>query len=53
MRLRRKDDLHISCDISAGCEYFITTDDKILNKNEFIEELTITDPIGFIKEAYS
>lgn len=50
--VRRKDALHIACAISAGCKYFLTTDDKILNKNEIIEELTIIDPIGFIKEAY-
>ena len=51
--VRSKDALHIACAISAGCKYFLTTDDKILNKNEIIEELTITDPIGFIKEVYS
>ena len=51
--VRSKDALHIACAISAGCKYFLTTDDKILNKNEIIEELTITDPIGFIKEIYS
>jgi len=51
--VRIKDALHIACAISAGCKYFLTTDDKILNKNEIIEELTITDPIGFIKEVYS
>ena len=49
--LRSKDALHISCAISANCQYFLTTDDKILNKNILIEELTIIDPIGFIKEV--
>jgi len=49
--LRSKDALHISCAISAGCQYFLTTDDKILNKNVLIEELTIIDPIGFIREV--
>jgi predicted nucleic acid-binding protein len=51
--LRSKDALHIACAISSGCKYFLTTDDKILNKKEIIDELTITDPIGFIKEVYS
>jgi predicted nucleic acid-binding protein len=50
--LRSKDTLHISCAISAGCKYFLTTDDKILNKNNSIKEITIIDPIGFIKEVY-
>ena len=49
--LRSEDALHIACAISAGCKYFITTDDKIINKNGGIEELILTDPIGFIKEV--
>ena len=50
--LRTKDALHIACAIEAECKYFLTTDDKILNKNSSIKELTITDPIGFIREVY-
>ena len=50
--LRSKDALHLSCAMSASCKYFLTTDDKILNKNKLIAELTLTDPIGFIKEVY-
>ncbi len=50
---RSKDALHIACAISARCEYFITTDDKIINKNDFLTEITFTDPIGFIKEIYN
>ncbi len=50
--LRSKDAPHISCAISAKCKYFLTTDDKILNKNNVIKEIAIIDPIGFIKEVY-
>lgn len=50
--LRSKDALHISCAIFAGCSYFLTTDDKILNKNGKIEEIMVIDPIAFIKEVY-
>ncbi len=50
--LRTKDALHIACAIEAGCEYFLTTDDKILNKRNLIREVTITDPINFIREVY-
>lgn len=50
--LRSKDALHISCAIVAGCNYFLTTDDKILNKNDKIEEIIVIDPITFIKEVY-
>ena len=51
--LRPKDALHVACAIEAECEYFLTTDDKILNKDITIVELKITDPIGFIKEIYA
>ncbi|MBI1746160.1 MAG: PIN domain protein [Acidobacteria bacterium] len=34
MGLRSKDALRISCALSAGCQYFLTTDDKIINKNK-------------------
>ncbi len=50
--LRTKDALHIACAIEAGCEYFLTTDDKILNKSSLINKITITDPINFIREVY-
>jgi len=50
--LRSKDALHISCAIFAECSYFLTTDDKILNKNDRIEEIMVTDPIAFIKRVY-
>ena len=51
--LRSKDALHIACAISGQCEYFVTTDDKIINKQNFITGLILTDPIGFIKEIYN
>lgn len=52
LSLRSKDALHLSCAMSAGCGYFLTTDDKILKKHDLIGGLTLTDPIGFIKEVY-
>lgn len=50
--LHSKDALHISCAISGKCKYFLTTDDKIINKNSAIKEIIIIDPIDFIKEVY-
>jgi predicted nucleic acid-binding protein len=44
--IKPKDALHIACAVTAGCEYFITTDAKILNKS--IEGIKLIDPIGFI-----
>ena len=51
--LRKIDALHMACAIHAGCDYFITTDDRILNKSETINDITIDDPIGFIKKELS
>ena len=45
--IKPKDSLHLACAIEAGCDYFVTTDDKILNKS--IENIVILDPISFVK----
>jgi len=49
---KTKDSLHIACAVFAKCDYFLTTDDKILSKSGLVTEIKITDPIGFIKEVY-
>ena len=51
--LRSKDALHISCAISAGCRYFLTTDDQVLSRGASIQGLAVTDPISFIREVIS
>ena len=51
--LRKIDALHVACAIHSGCDSFITTDDGILNKSETINDITIDDPIGFIKKELS
>ena len=30
--IRAKDALHIACAITSGCEYFITTDNRLINQ---------------------
>ncbi len=45
------DSLHIACAYVAKADYFITTDDGILNKSQLIQNIRIIDPIGFIKEV--
>lgn len=45
--------LHIACAIISKCDFFITTDDKILSLAKPLEGIKITDPIGFIKEVLS
>ena len=45
--IKPKDSLHLACAIEAECNYFITTDGKILNKS--IENIIIINPIDFIR----
>jgi predicted nucleic acid-binding protein len=47
--VKAKDALHIACAVSSGCEYFITTDSKLINKR--IENITIINPIDFVRET--
>lgn len=47
-RIKIKDSIHIACAVEAECKYYITTDDKLLNKN--IDKIIIIDPINFIKQ---
>jgi predicted nucleic acid-binding protein len=47
--LRAKDALHIASAIFADCDYFITTDKKILNKD--ITGITTINPVYFVEEV--
>jgi predicted nucleic acid-binding protein len=47
--IRAKDALHIACAIKSGCEYFITTDNRLINKA--ITGIRIVNPIDFILET--
>ena len=49
--LKKLDSLHVACASLAKADYFLTTDDGILKKTMLVDEIKITDPIGFIKEA--
>jgi predicted nucleic acid-binding protein len=51
--LRKIDSLHIGCAIFSKCEYFLTTDDKILKRAKLVADINVNDPIGFIKEVLS
>ena len=42
--IRSKDALHIACAISAECKYFLTTDDRILNKNGIVDPVHLNPP---------
>ena len=45
------DSLHIACAIISKCDYFLTTDDKVLKLSTVVSEITVDDPIGFVKEV--
>ena len=47
INIGQKDALHIACAIEGECEFFLTTDRRILNKN--ISEIKIINPLDFIR----
>jgi len=42
-----KDSVHLACSMIAGCDYFITTDKRVLKYKT--EKIKIVDPIQFVK----
>ena len=46
--IKKKDALHVACAITAKCQYFFTTDKKLLNKK--IDEIILINPLDFIRE---
>jgi len=47
MGLKTKDSLHIACAVKGKCQYFITTDNKILNKH--LNIINVVNPVDFIR----
>lgn len=50
--LKKIDALHVACAITAEADYFLTTDKGILKKSAIIENISIKDPIDFIREVF-
>lgn len=46
--IKTYDALHIACAVSAGCNYYITTDKKLLNTP--LVEIKVVNPITFVNE---
>ena len=46
--IKAKDSLHIACAILSSCDYFITTDDKLLKYKT--DKIKLTDPVQFVRE---
>jgi len=47
LNIKKKDALHIACALYAKCQYFLTTDLKLLNKT--VDGISIINPIDFLK----
>ena len=44
--IKPADSLHIACAISAGCDYFITVDRRILRYHD--DRIVVCSPVEFI-----
>jgi hypothetical protein len=51
--VQKMDSLHIACAVFAKADYFLTTDDKVIKKTNTLTGIKITDPIDFIKKAFT
>ena len=48
--IKMRDATHLACAIKAGCDYFLTTDDKLIKRyNE--KEIIVCNPITFLQLA--
>ena len=45
--IKKKDAAHLACSIIAGCDYFVTTDNRVLNYRT--DKIKIVNPVRFIK----
>lgn len=46
--IKEKDAMHVSCAIYTNCDYFITTDDRLLKLKR--DDIIMIDPMMFVKE---
>mgnify|MGYP001096098317 FL=1 len=44
--IRMKDAYHVACALSASCDYFLTTDDRLLKYHT--DEIQMVNPIEFV-----
>ena len=45
--IKKKDAVHLSCSIIAECDFFVTTDKRVLNHKT--DKIKIVNPIDFVK----
>jgi len=46
--IKEKDALHVACAIHASCDYFLTTDDRLLKYKT--DKIKFANPVQFISE---
>jgi len=46
--IKYKDSVHLACSIIAECDYFISTDDRVLKYET--DKIKVINPIDFVKE---
>lgn len=46
--MKSKDALHVACAIAAGCDYFVTSDDQIINKLKNFKKIIVLNPVDFV-----
>jgi predicted nucleic acid-binding protein len=46
--VKSKDALHVACAIAAKCDYFLTTDDRVIKKLKNFKEIAVINPLFFI-----
>ncbi len=49
--LKSKDALHVACAIVMQCDYFLTTDDRILARMKDAANILVVDPTTFVREV--
>jgi len=48
--VKSKDALHVSCAVYSRCDYFITTDEEIVNKLQAYDKIYILNPVSLINK---
>lgn len=46
--VKSKDALHVACAVASKCDYFLTTDKRLINMLKNFEEIVVINPLNFI-----
>lgn len=51
--IQAHDALHVACAVKAGCQYFITTDKRLIQRLEHNKIIRTVNPVRFVMEVLS